>query len=146
MELKKLSAASRLVGAGRPHETGSPLNTPLIPASNFQQGGKYDYARNEGTPTWEALESIVASLEGGKALAFSSGMAAVAAVFDLLKVGREVVLPDDWFLGVAGLASGVKNFCILSFGHVAVAVSEGWIDAVAKAVLVWVESHSNSFL
>jgi cystathionine beta-lyase/cystathionine gamma-synthase len=31
--------------------------------------------------TWEALEEIVGGLEGGEAVAFASGMAAVAAVW-----------------------------------------------------------------
>jgi len=38
---------------------------------------------DDGTPTWEALEEIVGGLESGKAVAFSSGMAAIAAVADL---------------------------------------------------------------
>ena len=42
------------------------------------------YSRTDATPTWEALETAVGQVEGGHAVAFSSGMAAVAAVLDLV--------------------------------------------------------------
>jgi len=72
---------SWLVSAGRASEPGAPLNVPPIPASNFLIGTGRDYSRNEGTPTWEALEEVVGGLEAGKAVAFASGMAAEAALF-----------------------------------------------------------------
>ena len=45
------------------------------------------YSRTDATPTWEALETAVGQVEGGHAVAFSSGMAAIAAVLDLLPAG-----------------------------------------------------------
>jgi len=66
---------SWLVSAGRSSEPGAPLNVPLIPASNFIIGAGREYSRDDGTPTWEALEEIVGGLESGKAVAFASGMA-----------------------------------------------------------------------
>lgn len=53
---------SWLVSAGRASEPGAPLNVPLLPASNFIIGAGRDYSREDGTPTWEALEEIVADL------------------------------------------------------------------------------------
>jgi cystathionine gamma-synthase len=99
-----LKPESWLVAAGRTIASGEPLNVPPIPASNFIIGQERSYARSDATPTWEALEEIVGGLEGGRALAFASGMAAVAAVFDQLPVGAHVVLPDDCYQGVVGLA------------------------------------------
>src|SRR6185295_4335976 len=95
---------SWLVSAGRASEPGAPLNVPPIPASNFIIGRGREYSRDEGTPTWEALEEVVGGLEAGKAVAFASGMAAIAAVFDQLAAGAVIVLPDDCYQGVAGLA------------------------------------------
>ncbi|QXD16468.1 PLP-dependent transferase [Rhodocaloribacter litoris] len=91
----RIKVESWLVSAGRSSESGAPLNVPLIPASNFILGSGREYARDDGTPTWEALEEIIGGLEGGKAVAFASGMAAIAAVFDQLPVGAVVVIPDD---------------------------------------------------
>jgi cystathionine beta-lyase/cystathionine gamma-synthase len=78
---------SWLVSAGRASEPGAPLNVPLIPASNFIIGSGREYSRDDGTPTWEALEEVVGGLESGKAVAFASGMAAIASVFDQLAAG-----------------------------------------------------------
>src|SRR5262247_2865144 len=100
-----ISLESWLVSAGRDPIPGAPLNVPLVPASNFIHGGARGYSRDDGTPTWEALEEIVGGLESGKAVSFSSGMAAAAAVFDQLGTGSVVVLPDDCYQGVVGLAA-----------------------------------------
>ncbi|MDW8425360.1 MAG: PLP-dependent transferase [Meiothermus sp.] len=141
-----LKPASWLVAAGRPTEAGSPLNTPLVPASNFILGQEQAYARDSGTPTWEALETIVGGLEGGRALAFASGMAAVAAVFDQLPADAVVVLPDDCYQGVAGLAVAGAQKKRWSVVRLAVEDTDGWIQACAQADLVWLESPSNPLL
>src|SRR5262249_24968506 len=101
---RKIAASSWLVSAGRPSAAGAPLNAPLVPASNFVLGGEGAYAREDGTPTWEALEEVVGRLEEGRAVSFSSAMAAIAAVFDQLSNGAVVVIPADCYQGVAGLA------------------------------------------
>src|SRR5512144_338804 len=92
-----ITVDSWLVSAGRASEPGAPLNVPLIPASNFIIGKGREYSRDDGTPTWEALEELVGGLESGRAVAFASGMAAIAAVFDQLPTGAVVVLPDDCY-------------------------------------------------
>jgi cystathionine gamma-synthase len=84
---------------------GAPLNVPPVPASNFQLGSERSYSRDDATPTWEALEEVLGGLEGGDAVAFASGMGAAAAVFDLLPVGAKVVLGDDGYQAVSGLAA-----------------------------------------
>ena len=61
----KLTAQSWLVAAGRGEGPGSPLNVPIVPASNFTLGGERVYARDSGSPGWEALEEIIGGLEGG---------------------------------------------------------------------------------
>lgn len=137
---------SWLVSAGRSFEPGAPLNVPLIPASNFVIGSGRDYSRDDGTPTWEALEELVGGLEDGKAVAFASGMAAIAAVFDQLPVGALVALPDDCYQGVAGLASAGAERGRWSVQRIAVDDTAGWVHACSTADLVWLESPSNPLL
>ncbi len=137
---------SWLVSAGRASEPGAPLNVPLIPASNFLIGTGRDYARNEGTPTWEALEEVVGGLESGQAVAFASGMAAIAAVFDQLAADAVVVLPDDCYQGVAGLAAAGVERQRWSVQRVPVDDTAGWVRACGLADLVWLESPSNPLL
>ena len=88
-----LHPETAVICAGRPgHAAGEPLNVPVVLASNFHAdaGTGEDsraYSRTDATPTWEALETAVGQVEGGHAVAFSSGMAAIAAVLDLLPAG-----------------------------------------------------------
>jgi cystathionine gamma-synthase len=137
---------SWLVTAGRASEPGAPLNVPLIPASNFIIGRGREYSRDDGTATWEALEDVVGGLESGKAVAFASGMAAIASVFDQLAAGANIVLPDDCYQGVAGLAEAGVQRGRWSVQRVAVDDTAGWIRACAAADLIWLESPSNPLL
>jgi cystathionine gamma-synthase len=137
---------SWLVSAGRASEPGAPLNVPLIPASNYIIGSGREYSRDDGTPTWEALEEVVGGLEFGRAVAFASGMAAIAAVFDQLAVGAVVVLPDDCYQAVVGLAAVGAEKGRWSVQRVAVDDTAGWIRACGVADLIWLESPSNPLL
>lgn len=137
---------SWLVSAGRASEPSAPLNVPPVPASNFIIGGGREYSRDDGTPTWEALEEVVGGLEMGRAVAFASGMAAIAAVFDQLSAGAVVVLPDDCYQGVAGLAAAGAERRRWSVQRVAVEDTAGWIRACSFADLIWLESPSNPLL
>jgi cystathionine gamma-synthase len=141
-----LKLESWLVTAGRSSEPGAALNVPLVPASNFIIGGRREYSRDDGTPTWEALEDVVGGLESGRAVAYASGMAAIAAVFDQLAAGSIVVLPDDCYQGVAGLVSAGAGRGRWSVRRVALHDTTGWIDACRTADLIWLESPSNPLL
>lgn len=137
---------SWLVMAGRDSTPGAPLNVPPIPASNFVLGGERAYSRDDGTPTWEALEELIGGLESGRAVAFASGMAAAAAVFDQLAAGAVVALPDDCYQGVAGLAAAGADRQRWTVQRVPVDDTAGWIRACGVADLVWLESPSNPLL
>ena len=78
---------------GRPPDCAAdaPLNAPVF-ASAYHAGGPVAYAR-DGNPTWTTLEDVLGELEGGTAIAFASGMAATAAVFDQVPVGGAIVVP-----------------------------------------------------
>ena len=144
--MSKLSMQSWLVAAGRPKEPGSALNVPMVPASNFELGGDRVYTRDSGSPGWEALEEIVGGLEGGEAIAYSSGMAAVAAVFDQLGTGAHVVLPDDCYHGVSELARSGELKGRWQVSRLAVEDTAAWISAAKQSDLLWLESPSNPLL
>ena len=79
--------------------TGS-LVPPIYPSTAYlrpalDEPGEFTYSRR-GNPTRNALEQVLAKLHGAqRAVAFGSGMAAVAAVGQLLSAGGHVLLPDD---------------------------------------------------
>ena len=137
---------SIVVSAGREGRPGAPLNPPLVPASNFVLGTPRAYARNEGTPGWEAFEAVMGALEDARAVAFSSGMAAVAALFDRLPVGATVVLPEDCYQGVVGLAEAARRRSGWMVRRLPVGDTAQWIQACLEADLVWLESPSNPLL
>lgn len=84
-------------------QTGA-VNVPIYNTSTFHQFdvdtfGKYDYSRS-GNPTREALEDIIALLEGGtKGFAFASGIAAISTAFLLLSQGDRVLISEDVYGG-----------------------------------------------
>lgn len=134
------------VAAGRPEGVGTPLNVPPVFASNAVLGGDIEYARNDGSRTWEALEAVVGRLDGGRALAFSSGMAAVAAVFDLVPVGGTVVLPDDCYQGVVALAVRGERQGRWAVQNAPLTDVDAWVLAARQADLLWLESPSNPLI
>ena len=78
-----LAPASILVSAGRqPRLPGAGVNAPLEFSSTYHADGRFDYAR-AGNPTWTAFEQALGAIEGGSALVFSSGMAAIAAALSV---------------------------------------------------------------
>ena len=92
-----------LIAGGRDRTAGQPLNAAPVFASNFYLPGERVYSRSEGTATTDALEELLGGLDGGRALAFASGMAAAAAVFNRLAVGSHIAVPSDPYHGVAGI-------------------------------------------
>lgn len=140
------SVESWLVSAGRNRRPGSPLNVPPIPASNFVLGERRAYSRDDGTLGWDALEEIVGGLEGGSSVAFASGMAGIAAIFDQLRAGSVVALPDDCYQGVAGLAHAGQRRGRWTVHRVAVTDTARWVELCGVADLIWLESPSNPLL
>lgn len=80
------------------------VSTPIYQTSTFGQDelGKhrgYEYSRT-GNPTREALEALIAELEGGEAgFAFASGMAAITAALSLFQNGDRIVISSNVYGG-----------------------------------------------
>jgi cystathionine gamma-synthase len=109
--------------------------------------GDYDYSRS-ANPTRAALEQALGELEGGQAVAFSSGLAAEHALITVVcEAGAHMVLPDDLYGGTYRLVDKVLSRWGLRYDL----VGQTDLDAVAAAVgddtrLVWVESPTNPLL
>ena len=107
----------------------------------------YDYARS-ANPTRAALERALGELEGGKAVAFSSGLAAEHALITVLcQSGSHVVMPGDLYGGTYRLVDKVMTRWGLRY----TLVDQTDLDAVQGAVtdetrLIWVESPTNPLL
>jgi cystathionine gamma-synthase len=146
-----LRVETRLAVLGRgDHHPGQPLNVPIVPASNFRGApagqSVREYARDDGTPGWEALEELLGDLEGGRAVCFSSGMGAIAAVLELLPVGARVVVPRDSYGGIRSLLADGAAGGRWQVDTVDMTVGTELADAVRAADLVWLETPSNPLL
>lgn len=135
-----------LISQGRPTESGDPLNYQPTMASNFRLPGDRYYNRTEGTETAAALEELVGGLEGGRSLAFSTGMAAVAAVFDSLPVGSTLVIPEDPYHATNGLAVEGEKQGRWTVLRLDLADTDAWVSAAATADLLWVETPANPLM
>lgn len=94
------------------------VNVPIYQTSTYEQEGLgrhkgYEYSRT-GNPTREALEALIAELEGGKAgFAFASGMAAITAVLSLFNTGDKIIISSNVYGGTFRVLDKVfKNFGI----------------------------------
>jgi cystathionine beta-lyase/cystathionine gamma-synthase len=84
------------------------VNVPIYLSSTFELTGigtdrGWDYSR-AGNPTRDRLETALAALEGGvSGHAFTSGMAAIAALVTMLRVGDHVICSRDVYAGTVRL-------------------------------------------
>ena len=129
---------------------------PMHPATTFARNDSYEpiaegnvYTR-DCNPSYLPAENLIAKLEGGEGCAlFSSGMAAVAAVFYTLRTGSHAVVPESMYWGVL---SWVTAYCQrvdiqLSFYDPASIDSlELAIAAQERVDLIWVETPSNPLM
>lgn len=157
------SPATAVVRLGRPRPVpGAPVNPPVVMSSTFHQGGEPVYGR-DGNPTWTALEEVLGVLEGGRALAFASGLAAISAVMESLPIPGRVVVPGDSYNGTRRFLADVASRGRLRFRTVDVADTSATLEVCAEMCetpgrpsgregafgaggLLWVESPTNPLL
>ncbi|MBQ7795652.1 MAG: PLP-dependent transferase [Lachnospiraceae bacterium] len=90
------------------------ISFPIYQTATFAhlglgQSTGYDYSRLQN-PTREQVEKIVANLEGGvDAVAFSSGMSAIAAVMELFSPGDHLIVDEDLYGGSVRLFFSISS-------------------------------------
>ncbi|MEP7176014.1 MAG: PLP-dependent transferase [Gemmatimonadales bacterium] len=116
--------ATRSVHAGQvPEPLAGAVMTPIYQTSTYVQEGLgrhkgYEYARTQN-PTREALERIVAALEGGThGFAFGSGLAALDTVLKLLRTGDHVICGENVYGGTHRLMERIYGELGLRFSFV----------------------------
>ena len=139
------------VGNKRDPQTGAVV-PPVHLASTYVQEaagewGEFDYTRS-GNPTRRNLEETMASLEGGtKALAFSSGMAAVHAAVMLCESGDHILAGKDIYGGTYRLLHQIANKAGIGVTLVDMAdPSQIRSHASERTRLVWCETPGNPLM
>jgi cystathionine gamma-synthase len=137
-----------------PDATTGAVITPLYLTSTYAQDGVgglrggYEYSRS-ANPTRTALETCLASLEGGvQGFAFASGLASEDTFLRAVCApGDHVVIPGDAYGGTYRLFDKVLERWGLNY----TAVDQGDLDAVRAAVqdrtkVIWCETPTNPLL
>jgi cystathionine gamma-synthase len=134
------------ITAGRPEVApDASLNPPLVFSSTYHAGGPVGYGRY-GNESWSALEAAISELEGGQTLSFSSGMAAISAVFSILPIGAPVVASNQGYSGTMSLLNQHNASGRLEVRFVDITNTEEVIAAMKGAALLWLESPTNPCL
>jgi cystathionine gamma-synthase len=132
-------------------------------SSTFRAGGPAIYGRDDNE-TREAFEAVLGGLEGGTAVAFGSGMAAISAVIEMLPIGGPVVVGEA-YNGTRRLLADSQSRGRLTCHAADVADTEATLSVCASAVgaaavgaggsdsgpfagggLLWLESPTNPLL
>lgn len=128
------------------------VSVPIYQTSTYRQKklgqpGDFEYSRS-GNPTRQALEALIAELEGGvKGFAFGSGLAAIHAVLSVFQPGDHLILGDDVYGGTFRLLEKVFKPLGLSYTMVdsrELSQLEAALTDQTKAL--YLESPSNPLL
>lgn len=145
--------ATSSVHSGSFHDVYGAVMPPIYATSTFEQPAPgqhtgFEYSRS-GNPTRQVLENAIAELEAGKrGFAFSSGLAAISTVLELVESHSHIVAIDDVYGGTWRLLENVRK---RSAG-----ISVSWVKPNDTAALeaairpetrmIWVETPTNPLL
>jgi cystathionine gamma-synthase len=134
------------ISLGRPAAVADgPLNVPITPASALQAGGPAGYARDGHAP-WAALEEVIGALEGGRALTFSSGMAAATAAIALFPSEAVVVAPLVAYKDVRRSLLRLQEARRAELRLVDITDTDAVLAACDGADVLWLESPTNPLI
>ena len=127
------------------------ISFPIYQTATFAHRGVgestgYDYSRLQN-PTREQLEKTVASLEKGiDAIAFSSGLSAIAAVMELFRPGDHVIADADLYGGSVRLFQKIseKNGIVFSRADLSSEDVQQYITENTKAI--YIETPTNPMM
>lgn len=154
---RRLAFDTRTIHGGQaPDPATGAVMTPIYATSTYVQERPgvhrgFEYSRSQN-PTRFAFERAVADLENGTAgFAFASGLAAIAAVLELLPAGSHIVATDDLYGGTWRLLERVrKGSAGLSASYVEMSGPDA-AAAIEAAIrpetrMIWVETPTNPLL
>lgn len=145
--------ATKVIHAGiEPDPTTGAIMTPIYQTSTYAQDGPgnnkgFEYARTKN-PTRSVLEANLAALENGKyGVCFGSGVAATAAVIQMLNPGDEILATNDLYGGTYRLFARIFEKFGIQVKYVDMTdLSQVEPAITANTKLFWVETPTNPML
>jgi len=139
-------------GGVEPDPLTGAVMTPIYQTSTYAQSAPgvhkgYEYSRT-ANPTRKALESSLASLEGGEfGIAFASGMASISSVAQLFSTGDHIICSDDVYGGTFRVFDKIYKNLGLKFSFVDTTDVKNIESAITDSTkLIWIESPTNPTL
>lgn len=135
------------------HESRA-VTPPIVLSTTFERGEDglsfpegYIYSRYDN-PNRHSLEQKLALMENSAAcISFSSGLAAATAVFQSLKSGDHIVLPDDAYFSMYSILDHLFVNFGLTYSRVDLTNLEQLQASIQPATkLIWMETPSNPLL
>lgn len=148
-----LSPESLVVSLGRPpHTLDAPVNPSITMTSTYvgaatPTGSERVYARFSN-PTWDPFEEALGTLEkaSSPALLYASGMASIAAAFNLVPLGGTIVLPETAYNGTLALGQQKEAAGHFKVRIAPVSDTDATIALLDGADVLWIESPTNPML
>jgi cystathionine gamma-synthase len=146
MKLETLAIQSTLM----PDANAGAVVPPIYLSTTFEREAdgsynhEYVYSRADN-PNRKLLESSLAALENGAvAISFASGMAATTALFQSLKTGDHLIVPNDAYYATNVLVTEVFT----QWGLESTRVDMTDLEQIKQAIrpntkLIWIETPSN---
>ncbi|MET0943633.1 MAG: PLP-dependent aspartate aminotransferase family protein [Mesorhizobium sp.] len=150
----RLAFSTRTIHGGQSHDpTTGAVMVPIYATSTYAQQSPgvhkgFEYGRSQN-PTRMAFERAIADLESGTAgFAFASGLAGIAAVFELLDAGAHIVATDDIYGGTFRLLERVRKRSAGLSVTFADFTDPASVEAAIRpdTRMLWVESPTNPLL
>ena len=128
------------------------VNIPIYQTSTYKQASLgetkgFEYSRT-GNPTRDALEKLMAELEGGaRGFAFGSGMAATTAVISLFKSGDRVLISDNLYGGTFRVLDKIFSNFNIKYSIINTSKIEEVRDSITEDVkAILIETPTNPLM
>ena len=155
LQIKRhMEFSTRIIHEDNIKDGSGAVMSPIILSTTFERGedgisypGGFFYSRYDN-PNRHSLEQKLAKMENGAGcVSFASGLAAATVVFQSLKTGDHIILPDDTYFSIRTILDTMFS----GFGLSYTLVDMTNHDALRKAIqpntkLVWTETPSNPLI
>lgn len=150
--MSDLRPESIVVAAGRPARTArAPMSTPIVLSAPFHHGPDDNhYLRQGSSDTIRSFETAIAELEAGpgdaSALAFASGMAAIAAIAEGQPAATIAVVPRAGYSTMTAIFAAQQDLGRMQVRRVDITDTTAVLAALPGAGLLWLETTTNPML
>lgn len=149
-----MELSTKLIHEHNVKDNNGAVMAPIVLSTTFERGDDgtsypsgFIYSRFDN-PNRQSLEQKLAAMENGSScVSFASGLAAATAVFQSLKTGDHIILPDDTYFSIRS----ILEILFINFGLSFTLVDMNDLAEVEASIqpntkLIWMETPSNPLI